>query len=279
MLTQIPPDFNPDEYTAFDSFIPKYRGVNDFIWETVSDGAVARYAIAVLDTILYHCDGWGMCFPLKIKTIRIKSHLRWANAVEGLCVLSADHLGWLREVRTALPRQKVQVDWIISPTVIHVKPERISVALEQWKNSFPIKGEVFRGEHKPESKPESKPARSKPDTSTRYPTREGHNEFRVPYVHIDLCREELTNSQDEMFAKDLAGKYGTHLTVARQYLLTFGRISVENAANEVEKMKNGGASRLKNAGGALRLQLEMRYRVQQRKAAAAAAQSDAGAAD
>lgn len=272
MIENLPDGFKPSEYTAFGSFIPKHRAVNDYIWERIGS-PLARPTIAVLDAILYHCDGYGLCFPLKLTTVKKKAHLRWENAVEGLCVL-VETLGWLREVRTPMPRKRVQVDWQISPFVLHIKPERIEEALELWQKSLLISPQVFRAEHKPESKPENKNQHRKTRESTSRKTRDGQKNFHKE-VDIEICRVALSNPADETFAHYIAKECKTHLTVARQMILTYGRLETENAVGSVkDTMKNGDVI---NPGGLLRTELRTRaYKANKSSTSSGAAGASAG---
>ncbi len=265
MIESVPADFDPDKYSSFGSFIPIYRDVKLAVFERL-DNKDARVTLAVLDAISHHCDGWGMCFPLKISTIRKVAHIRWHSAVTGLSHM-VDTLGWLKEFRTPLPRGRVDVQWQLSPFVIHVKPERIREALEMWQKALKISPQVFHPEHEPESKPERRNQKRSTRESTSEATREGHRTFRE--VDIEVCRVPLTDQRDEEFAILLTQELRTHLTVARQMILSYGRIETEQALKTVRSNPNA-----RNPGGLFRT--ELRHRSQSTRSADRAAAGASG---
>lgn len=228
-------DFNPDEYRAFGSFAPVYTDAKRKIWDCYPV-PVARETLFVVDALAQHAGPTGVLYRLSYRRIMATAHMRYEKVTDALTRIIYD-LDYLREHRIHLPhRGKDIVDWQMSPHALWIAQPNIVDALALWDSAktpqtFP------HAETQPESEPDSENQIQEPDTNQKGTRNsfDGKDRSRWIETPIENCRSPIVKASDEMLAKQIADKMQTHLTQARQMVLTYGANQCMQKVDEVQR--------------------------------------------
>lgn len=264
-MDSLPSDFDIEAYTTFASYAPIHTPFKRDVFSHF-ETSLARNVLTVADAIAQHAGPTGLCWPLTFKHIMGIAHIRFDAAKSGLMGLIDKD--WIREIRTPLPGRRVPfLEWQLHPhTVLHIGREHLIEAFELWgqgaklvlkssqlrERDLQLQHPDLQLQYKPES--ESRINQKHPEANPTDISRDGQKNFHE--VEIDQCREPLKNYRDEEFAHYVKTECKTHLSVARQLILSYGRIEVENALGRVKQIM--AETEVRKPGGALRSELRRR---------------------
>lgn len=223
-----PKTFNPEVYKAFNSFAPVYTNAHRALYAELS-AAEASAAVSVMVAISQHCNRMASCNELSFRRLMEVAHIGFPKVRSGLMELARRQ--WLKEHRYKVPgRYKVIVSWQLSPIeVLWIDQGHIVEALNLWHSALKIEPECFQVATQPESEKQNQQNQiQKPDGGTRRIPANRPNE-----VPIASVKAPLKSHLDEQFAAEIAKEFGTHLSQARQMIVTYGSENVRIKANQV----------------------------------------------